>query len=207
MINLTRKILPKMTYNPALNLKNLRSMPEMVLNRKITQGSKNILHIGMNECESVVIQKGGINTVFTDALNGCNSVGAVVRMKDGSSLFCLSHYYPTNTEEQTNAIKSQLEKYKDSIDTTSTPKLFFNIRGYNDMGRLVAVDNPILEKVTSLFSTFFQENPTVKVTPYLNKGRPAYFSSANIFQFNPRKLSELKITNVGEKESYINLLG
>ena len=74
------------------------------------------------------------------------------------------------------------------------------------MGRLVAVDNPILEKVTSLFSTFFQENPTVKVTPYLNKGRPAYFSSANIFQFNPRKLSELKITNVGEKESYINLL-
>ena len=180
-------------------------MPEMVLNRKITQGSNNILHVGMNKCESAVIQKGGINTVYTDALNGCNSVGAVVRMKDGNSLFCLSHYYPTNTDEQTKAIKSQLEKYKDVIDTNSIPKLFFNIRGYNDMGKLVAVDNPILEKVTSLFSSFFKKTPTVKVTPYLNKGRPAYFSSANIFQFNPRKLSELKITNVGEKESYINL--
>ena len=97
ILNLTRKTVPQMSYNHSKSLENIRSMPEMVLARMIRQGKTNIRHVGLNSCDSVVISKNGVNLVYTDGLNGCNSVGAIVKLKDGNQLFCLSHYFPTET--------------------------------------------------------------------------------------------------------------
>lgn len=205
--NLTRKVVPQATYNAEKNMENLRSMPEMVLARMIREGKNSIKRVEMNSCDSVVIGKGGVNTIYTDGLNGCNSVGAVMRLKDGNQLFCLSHFFPTETKEQANAMLKELKTHEQDIDTNQTPRLFFNIRGFNNLGRLEAVCNPVVEEVKTAFRNFFKIEPKTTITPYLNKNRPAYFSSANIFQFNPKKPSELKITNVGEQENFINLLG
>ena len=178
----------------------------MVLHSMLNAGDRSILHVDMNQCGAAIIKKNGINTVFTDALNGCNSVGATIKLNTGDSLFILSHYVPTNTSGQINALKKQLETYKQHFSSSQEPKLFFNIRGYKPDGKnLEAVPNPIVEGVKNIFSKFFTKKPDIHITPYQNKERPAFFSSANIFQFDPQNLKKLKITNVGENERFITL--
>jgi len=72
-------------------------------------------------------------------------------------------------------------------------------------GKLCAVPNPIIEKLKTLLAKFFPQGNTIEITPYKNSKRPAFFSSANIFQFNPSDINKLKITNVGENERFIDL--
>lgn len=205
LINLTRKFLPALSSNRKVNLENLNNMPEMVLANLRRQGDKSILYVDMNHCGAAIIKKGGINTVYTDALCGCNSVGANIKLETGDSLFMLSHYVPTNIDGQVEALKKQLETYRQYFSKNQTPRLFFNLRGQVVNGEIKITENPIIEKVKNLFSHFFNNNSQATITPYPNKNRPAFFSSANIYQFDPNDLNKLKITNVGEKESFINL--
>lgn len=206
IVNLTRKVLPKLSTNSKQNIESINSLPEMVLHRMCSNGDKSILRVDMNHCGAAIIKKGGINTVYTDALNGCNSVGAAIKLNNGNSLFMLSHYVPTNTEGQISALAKQLETYKPYFSSVQEPQLFFNIRGYKPDGKnLEAVPNPIVNGVKDLFSKFFKKTPKIEITPYQNQNRPAFFSSANIFQFDPQNLKNLKITNVGEKEKFITL--
>ena len=178
----------------------------MVLHRMCSNGDKSILRVDMNHCGAAIIRKGGINTVYTDALHGCNSVGAAIKLNNGESLFMLSHYVPTNTTGQIEALAKQLDTYKAYINPMQEPKLFFNIRGYKPDGiNLEPEPNPIVDGVKKLFSKFFNQKADVHITPYQNQKRPAFFSSANIFQFDPQNLKNLKITNVGEKEKFITL--
>lgn len=206
IINLTRKVLPKLSTNSKQNIESINSMPEMVLARMRNSGNKNILYVDMNHCAAAIIKKEGINTVYTDALNGCNSVGAAIKLKNGEPLFLLSHYVPTNIQGQIKALSKQLETYKPYFDNTQEAKLFLNIRGYKPNGdNLEVVPNSIIDEVKKLFSSFFTKKPQMNITPYQNQNRPAFFSSANIFQFDTQDLNKVKITNVGEKESFINL--
>ena len=206
IVNLTRKSLPALSANAKHNIASIKEMPEMVLHSMRNAGNKSILHVDMNHCAAAVIKENGINTVFTDALNGCNSVGAAIRLNTGDSLFMLSHYVPTNTKGQIEALGKQLETYKPYFTSAQEPQLFFNIRGYAPDGKsLEAVPNPIIDGVKKLFSKYFTKSPNVHVTPYQNQNRPAFFSSANIFQFEPQNLKKVKITNVGEKEKFVTL--
>ena len=205
IINLTRKVLPKLTADSKQNIANFNSMPEMILTKMARNGDKSILHTDMNQCTAAIIKKGGITTVFTDALHGCNSVGAVIKLKNDKNLCVLSHYVPTNVDGQVEAVGKQLKTYSRYIYKDTRPKLFFNIRGYDNNGKLEAVPNPIVSKITELFSSIFKKGADCTITPYQNGKRPAFFSSANIFQFDPADLNKLKITNVGEQEKFIDL--
>jgi len=49
IVNLTRKVLPKISAIPQKNIDSVRSMPEMVLSRMINDGAKNIVHCDMNQ--------------------------------------------------------------------------------------------------------------------------------------------------------------
>ena len=205
IINLTRKVLPKLSPYSKHNLESLNSMPEMVLAKMIRNGDKSIIHTDMNQCKAAIISKDGITTSYTDALNGCNSVGAVLQLKDGRKLCIQSHYVPTNISGQTNAVEKQLQTYEKYIDQNYRPKVFFNIRGYDDCGKLSPVPNPIVDTIKDLFNKLFAKGADFSITPYQNQERPAFFSSANIFQFNPNNTNQLKITNVGEQEKFIDL--
>ena len=205
IINLTRKVLPKLTADAKQNIANINSMPEMILTKMARNGDKSILHTDMNQCAAAIIKKDGITTVYTDALHGCNSVGAVLRLKNGEHLCVLSHYVPTNIEGQVKAFEKQLNTYAKYINVNEKPKIFFNIRGYDNNGKLEAVPNPIVDKIKELFSGIFKKGVDSTITPYANGKRPAFFSSANIFQFDPADLNKLKITNVGEQEKFIDL--
>lgn len=205
IINLTRTVIPKISANTKENIKNINSMPEMVLHQMRTSGDKSIVHVDMNHCAAARITSNGINTIYTDALNGCNSVGIITRLKTGDPLAILSHYVPTNTDGQVKALEKQLNTYDSYIDKNYKPKILFNIRGYSDYGKFEAVPNDIIDKVKTLISKFFPKEVDTSITPYKTKGRCAFFSSANIFQFDPENLTKLKITNVGENEKFIDL--
>lgn len=206
IVNLTRQVLPKISNNSKKNIESINSMPEMVLAKMRNSGDKNILYVDMNHCGAAIIKNNGINIVYTDALNGCNSVAAVIQLKDGRPLFMLSHYVPTNTKGQAEAIEKQLKTYQLYFDSNQEAKLFFNIRGYSPReNELEVVSNPIIETVKEVFSKFFCKKPKLTITPYENQNRPAFFSSANIFQFDPQDVNKVKITNVGEKELFIDL--
>ncbi len=205
IINLTRKVLPKLTADSKQNIASINSLPEMVLTKMARNGDKSIIHTDMNQCTAAIIRKGGITTSYTDALHGCNSVGAVIKLKNGENLCVLSHYVPTNVDGQVEAVSKQLKTYSKHINEDTRPKLFFNIRGYDNNGKLEAVPNPIVSKITELFSSIFKKGVDCTITPYQNGKRPAFFSSANIFQFDPNNLNKLKITNVGEQEKFIDL--
>ena len=205
ILNLTRTVLPKISANSKENIANINSMPEMVLSRMIKNGDKSIVHVDMNHCAAARITPSGINTIYTDALNGCNSVGIIAKSKDGNPLAILSHYVPTNENGQIDAIRRQLDTYDSFIDKNFKPKLFFNIRGFSDYGKFEPVPSDIVEKVKTLISKYFPIGTETSITPYPTKGRCAFFSSANIFQFDPSDLNKLKITNVGEKENFIDL--
>lgn len=203
IINLTRNFLPKLSQCSKANIKSISEMPEMVLHKMRNAGDKSILYVDMNHCGAAIIKENGINTVFTDALNGCNSVGAKIKLNNGDSLFMLSHYVPTNVQGQIKALEKQLETYRPYFDSSQNPQIFFNIRGHEPYGKLEPVANPIIDGVKNLFAKFFNKPTEISVVPYKNQNRPAFFSSANIFQFNPKNLKELKITNVGEVEQFV----
>ena len=205
ILNLTRKSLPTFSNNAKLNLQHIQEMPEMVLAKMRNSSNNSILYVDMNHCGAARIKKGGIHTVYTDALNGCNSIGASIKLNNGENLFILSHYVPTNTVGKVKAIEKQLEVYKPYFNSDQAPNLFFNIRGHEPNGKLEAVANPVVDSVKDLFAKFFVKKPNTFITPYKNQNRPAFFSSANIFQFNPQNLNELKITNVGEEVIFVML--
>lgn len=206
IINLTRAVIPRISANSAKNIEAINSMPEMVLSKMIRSGDKSILHVDMNHCAAARISPEGVNTIYTDALCGCNSVGIIAKAVDGKPVAVLSHYVPTNIDGQVNALEKQLATYDYYLDKNYKPKVFFNIRGSISNDKLEAVPNPIVEKVKSLVQKFFPQGSETTITPYSTKQRSAFFSSANIFQFDPADINNLKITNVGEKECFINLM-
>lgn len=207
ILNLTRKVLPKLSKVSAENIKYINNMPEMVLAKAIRDGNKNIVHVGMNECSAVRILPNKINTIYTDALAGCNSVGVVAKGLDGNPIAILSHYtpLPVSRQNQASSIAKQLDVYDYYIDKTVKPKVFYNVRGREVNGQFEPCGNAIMGELRNVFNKFFKNGYEEKVMPYQNAGRPGFFSSANIFQFNPSKTSELKITAVGEKEHFIDL--
>jgi len=110
IVNLTRKVLPKISAIPQKNIDSVRSMPEMVLSRMINDGAKNIVHCDMNQSIAAIIAPDKINTIYTDALNGCNAVNIIARMNDKKSFVSImSHYVPTNTDGQISAIDKSLK--------------------------------------------------------------------------------------------------
>ena len=201
VLNLTRPYLPKITSNC---IESVNAMPEMVLNRMIREGAQNIVHCDMNHCAAAIISPDGINTIYTDALAGCNSVNIIAKIKD-KFVSILSHYVPTNVDGQISAIEKQLQVYSPHIDMTYKPRAFLNIRGRQTYEGLEPVPNPIVDKLKELLSKSFPQGSKIDITPYQNTKRPAFFSSANIFQFDPADTSKLKITNVGEKVRFIDL--
>ena len=108
--NLTRKILPSRLILAKTNSENLKSMPEMVLSRQIARGNKSIVHVGMNETKTARIAPDGVNTVYTDALASCNSVGVVMKDKNGKPLVVLSHFLPYSTDRQAVSVGSEIQK-------------------------------------------------------------------------------------------------
>ena len=207
IVNLTRSVLPKISANPAKNIEAINSMPEMLLARMRREGAKNILHCDMNQCVAGIISPNNINTIYTDGLNGCNAVNIITKLKDGRFVSIMSHYVPTNLDGQIKAIESQLKTYSPYFDSAFSGRGFLNIRGREQVGKLELEPNPIIDKLKVLMTKYFPRGSKIDVTPYQNSNRPPFFSSANIFQFNPQNLSELKITNVGEKERFIDLMG
>ena len=205
ILDLTRKVLPKLSTNSKQNIANINSMPEMVLSRMIRDGNKEIVHVDMNKCVAALINENKVNTIYTDALCGCNSVGLVTKTLEGKPLAILSHYVPTAVESQVTAFEKQLQTYAYYTDKTYKPRLFFNIRGVDFDGKLEPVQNPIVEKMKNLIAKYFSQGAEVSITAYPTKNRGAFFSSANIFQFNPSNLNEMKVTCVGEKEKFLDL--
>ena len=206
IINLTRKILPAISSSTVQNIQSINAMPEMVLSRLIRNGDKSILRVDMNQCGAAIIKSNGIKTVYTDGLCGCNSVASVIKLKNGQNLMILSHYVPTNRKGQLEALKKQLKAYELYIDKNKKPQLFFNIRGNRNIrGDLEINPNPIINEVEDLYKSFFNHGVDTSITPYVTENRNAFFSSANIFQFDPSNTPTLKITNVGEVEQYVNL--
>ena len=206
IINLTRTVIPKVTSNPKANIEAVNSMPEMVLNKMTRNGDKSIVHVDMNHCAAARISENGINTVYTDGLCGCNSIGIIAKCIDGKPLAILSHYVPTNNAGQLKALETQLSKYDYYIDKNFKPKLLMNVGGYEKSpGQLETCPNPLIEKARALISRFFPKGVETNITPYPTKGRDAFFSSANIYQFDPADINKVKVTNVGEKEKFIDL--
>ena len=58
IINLTRKVLPKLTADSKQNIANFNSMPEMILTKMARNGDKSILHTDMNQCTAAIIKNG-----------------------------------------------------------------------------------------------------------------------------------------------------
>lgn len=203
--NLSRKVLPTVSAVSSKNKQSVNAMPEMVLARLKREGANNIVYCDMNQSVAAIISPNGINTVYTDSLNGCNAADIVAKLKDGRNLVITSHHVPTNVDGQMRALEQQLKTYSPYIDTTSKGKAFLNIRGHERNGSLEPEKNPIVDKVVELMQKFFPKGSKVDITPYQNADRPAFFSSAHILQFDPNDLNKVKITNVGEKERFLDL--
>ncbi len=207
ILNLTRKILPKLSKLTSENRTAINNMPEMILAKMVREGDNKIVHVGMNECKAVRILPDKINTIYTDALASCNAVGIVIKGKDGYPITILSHYtpLPQSKELQALAIDKQLQTYEKFIDKSKKPNLFFNVPGYDDAGILKPCVNNIFEKVRAVMDKYFNKNYNEQVYLYKSKHRPAFFSSANIFQFDTKNSNKLKITTVGEQEHFFDL--
>lgn len=206
ILNLTRKILPMMSKISTQNKASTLAMPEMVLFKKMRECDK-IVHVGMNECKAVRMLPNKIDTIFTDGLAGCNSIGVVAKGKDGNPIVILSHYTPLQTSQinQANAIDKQLQVYGAYFDSATKPKVYYNVPGYIDEGELKPCVNNVIEKIKAVLDKHLKKGFEEKTILYQNRERPAFFSSANIFQFDPANLTQGKMTTVGEKEFFINL--
>lgn len=207
ILNLTRKVLPAITKSIAQNRASVQNLPEMRLAAMMRAGDKSIVSVGMNECKAVRVLPGRINTIFTDGLAGCNSIGILAKGKDGNPIAILSHYSPLQTSQanQALAIEKQLETYGAFFESSLKPKVFYNVPGFFDEGTLKPCVNTVFDKIKPVLNKFFKGNVEEKVVLYQNRNRPAFFSSANIFQFDPQNLNKCKMTTVGEKEFFIDL--
>lgn len=205
--NLTRKVLPQLSKSSAQNRSAVNGMPEMILAKMIREGDNSIVHVGMNECKAVRILPNRINTIYTDGLASCNSVGVVMKGKDGCPITVLSHYtpLPISKDLQASTLEKQLETYNYFIDKSKKPKLFFNVPGYEDEGKLKPCVNNIFEKIRAVMDKYFNKNYEEEIFVYQGKNRPPFFSSANIFQFDTKNPNKLKITSVGENEHLFDL--
>ena len=179
ILNLTRKILPTVSKLSRQNRQNVMEMPEMVLSSMIRNGDKKIIQVGMNECKAARILPERIHTIYTDGLAGCNSIGIISKGKDGNPIAILSRYTPLPVSQ--------------------------TVPGYLDEGQLKPCVNNVFEKIRAVLEKFFNNNYEEQIILYQNRNRPAYFSSANIFQFDPKDLSKCKMTTVGEKEFFFNM--
>ncbi len=208
ILNLTRKILPSITKNTAQNIANVKNMPEVRLSLMMREGNNKIVQVGMNECKAVRILPDKINTIYTDGLASCNAVGVVCRGLDKNPVVILSHYTPLETSriKQAQTLDAQLKVYEHFIDKSVKPKVYYNVPGYKseDEGLKPCVNN-IFEKINSVMKKFFGNNFDEQIVLYPHKNRPAYFSSANIYQFDPKKTNDMKITFVGEKEQFCTI--
>lgn len=209
ILNLTRKVLPALAKTSAQNKANIMDIPEMKLSSLIRKGNSSIVHVGMNECKAARILPDRIHTLFTDALAGCNSIGLVAKGKDGNPIAILSHYTPLQTSQinQAAAIEKQLQTYGAYFDNSVKPKVFYNVPGYIEDGELKPCVNQIFEKIKPVLNKYLNGNFEEKTILYQNRDRPAFFSSANIFQFDPKNLNKCKMTTVGEKEFFLDLNG
>ena len=208
--NLTRKYIPSLTRDSKQNMQALKELPEMKLWDMIQKGDKSVVHIGMNECVAARITPEGINTVYTDALSGSNAVSFVMKGLDKKPIAIHSHYTPLRESQknQLAALEKQLQTYDYFVDKTQEPKLFFNLRGLITKANpdvVVGVPNCIIDYVRRLADKFFKNGVDEHIFYYQNNGRPAYFSSANILQFDRENLNKLKLTTVGEKEHFFDL--
>lgn len=199
-INLTRKIIPEISAIKADNIKAVNSIPEIVLNRMIQSGDKSILHVGMNQCAAARVSKNGITTVYTDGLAGCNALGLVAKGADGNPVIFLSHYTPLqkSQERQISAMQEQLDKFFYWLDKNTKPKTFMNLRDNEP-------NNPIIKRFRDLLAKYFPKGTDEKIEFYQTANRPAFSSSANIFQFNPQNTDKFKVTFVGEQEHFSSL--
>lgn len=198
ILNLTRKVLPSVSKIPQKNIEAVNSIPEMVLRRMMRDGAQNIVYCDMNHSAAAVISPEGINTIFTDGLSGCNFANIITKLKDKRFLSISSHYVPTNRSGQIAANEKQLKIYTPHLDTSYKPRVFFNIK--NDEKN----PNMIVENFKALLNKFFPQGYKIEVTPYQSSSHP-FASTANITQFDPADISKIKITNVGEKERFIDL--
>ncbi len=208
ILNLTRAALPKISSSSADNIKSVNELPEMILAAMARKKDAKVVEVGMNECKAVRILPNRIHTIFTDGLAGCNSIGLVAKGKDGNPIAILSHYSPleTSQQNQANAIAQQLETYGAYFDKSDKVKVFYNVPGYFDHNNeLKPCVNRVFEKIKSVLEKFLKGHYTEQTILYQNRNRPPFFSSANIFQFDPKEISKCKMTTVGEQEFYFNL--
>ena len=91
ILDLTRKVLPKLSIDSKKNIASLNAMPEMILSKMIRDGSKEIVHVDMNKCVAALIDENKVNTIYTDALCGCNSLVLVAKTFECNPLAILSH--------------------------------------------------------------------------------------------------------------------
>ncbi|MBS5802452.1 MAG: hypothetical protein KIC80_05490 [Brachyspira sp.] len=205
IVNLTRTIRPTGTQLASESLNYMRTMPEIVLAKMERNGNKNVIYVGMNECKSAKILPDGVDTIYTDAIASCNAIGIIMKGKNGKPVALLSHYKPSANELQASAIAKELQIYEPLIDKAYMSKVFYNVPGYESNGDLKPCVNNVFGKVRQVLDKFFNRNYEEKVTLYKSQNRPPFFSSANIFQFDPQDSSKLKMTTVGEKEHFIDL--
>lgn len=199
--NLTRKVTPSKT-DVLLNgeKKYIADMPEAILKTSIRSGDESIMYVKMNECKGTEITSNGINTIFTDGLTGCNSVGIVTKNTCGNPYIIMAHAMPTpkSIAMQCSEIERLLLANHKNLNQSVKPEVFFNVKD-------ISSKNPIFESVKNVLTKFFKQGHNKTINAYeVNIGTLP--STANIFQFNPKNLNELKITNVNEKEHFVNLI-
>ena len=210
ILDLTRKVLPKLSATGRESIRHIKNIPEMRLYNAISNGDNSIVHVGMNENAAVRITEKGINTIYTDALNGCNAVGVIAKGLDRKPIAMLSHYtpLPVSLQKQLDTLQKQLQTYDYYIDKSAKPTVFFNIRGHikpMTKDELVCSENPIIDGVRQILAKIFPKGTQEHIVPYPTYCTPAYYSHANIYQFDKANLNKLKVTTVGEKEHFIDL--
>lgn len=204
--NLTRTFIPQKVSTVARqNIEATFSMPEMVLFRKTVNGDKSVARCAMNQAIAKEISSNGITTIYTDSLSGCNSINVITKLNNNRFLSVMSHYTPIAINEQVSAIAKLLKANIGRMNKNYEPRVFLNLRGVDRGNGLEVIPNRVIGKLQEMLDKLFPQGVKMDITPYKYFGRPAFFSSANIFQFDPKKISSLKITNVGEQEKFVNL--
>lgn len=204
--NLTRTNIPQTVSKVARqNIDATFSMPEFVLFRKTVHGDKSIAKCDMNKAIAEEISSKGVTTVYTDGLAGCNAINVVTKLNNNRFLSVLSHFAPIYLNEQIAAISKLLKANASRINKNYEPRVFMNLRGVDRGNGLEVIPNPIIAKMQEMLANLFPQGVKMDITPYQLFKRPAFFSSANVYQFDPKRISTLKITNVGEQEKFIDL--
>ena len=203
--NFTRKFIPAVSAIKAENIKAVQNIPEVRLAQMMQAGDKSIVQVGLNSTAAARILPNGINTVYTDGLAGCNATLVVTKGLDGNPISFVSHYTPLEASRAKNVkdMTEQLQKYDYFLDKKSKPQVFFNVRGEEVDGILSPSINPIMDQLGSVFKKFFPQGFEQKVIPYLNQNKTPFDSHAMIAQFDDKMM---KLTTVGEKEHFINLM-